>query len=163
MRAESVAAAGWRISLLGARTNQCDGDLWLIAPGNEAPIAASGLAGGQVLWTSYLEHLGESRLIGPYPAGTELILGLKPASYCTEPEPRPSTGIYARVAVVTDNTWDIWWEDAHDLDFDDLVVRVEAIPLSHQGSSPVLANVMVADVPNYATSKRSHPLRRARR
>jgi hypothetical protein len=148
IRIESVA--GWRISLLGARTNQCNGDLWLLAPSGAASMAASGPAGGQVFWTGYLEHLGESRLIGPFAAGTELVLGLKPAAYCTEPVPRPSTGGYARVAAVASNTWDIWWEDYRDFDFDDLVVRVEAIPLTPPRLNAEVAHAPVAVMRNYA-------------
>jgi hypothetical protein len=152
IRVDSVA--GWRISLLGARTNQCNGDLWLLASSGAASMAANGPAGGQVLWTSYLEHLGESMLIGPYPASTELVLGLKTAAYCTEPGPRPSTGGNARVAAVTSNTWDIWWEDYQDFDFDDLVVRVEAIPLAPPRPNVGGAHAPVAVMPNHAVGVR---------
>ena len=63
------------------------------------------------LWTDYLEHLGESTLIGSYPAGTQLVLGLKPASYCAGATPRPSTGASARIAAQATGVWDVWWED----------------------------------------------------
>jgi hypothetical protein len=125
-----------RVTLLGARTNLCDGDLALLAP----PLAATpvpgdpnaGLpVGARRLWASYLRHLGESTDLGPYPAGTELRLGLVPASFCALAAPRPSDGAFARVAQPAAGTWDLWWED-HRLDaaadYDDLVVRVEVLP-----------------------------------
>jgi hypothetical protein len=132
----------------------------LLVSSGAASTARSGPAGGRVLWTGYLEHLGESRLIGPYAAGTELVLGLKPAAYCTEPGPRPSSGGYARVAEVTRDTWDIWWEDYQDFDFDDLVVRVEAIPLPQPRPDVGVVDAPNAVVPNGAVCGRRRLTRR---
>jgi hypothetical protein len=56
------------------------------------------VAAGQRLWSSYLNHIGESTILGPYSAGTQLEFGLAPASYCTGPHPQPSSGATARVA-----------------------------------------------------------------
>ena len=81
-----------RVTLLGARTNLCDGDLVLLAP----PLAGTPVPGGpnaglppgaRRLWASYLRHLGESTELGPYPAGTELLLGIVPASVCASGRP----------------------------------------------------------------------------
>jgi hypothetical protein len=163
IRVDSVAA--WHVTLLGARTSQCNGDLWLLQPsGGAATTTASQAAGAQVLWTSYLQHLGESTLMGPYPAGAEVVFGLKPASYCTEPGPSPSTGADARIATVATNVWDIWWEDWHDSDYDDLVVRVEAIPLSQPAATTAGADAPIAVVPNYPVGvKRTLSRRHTRR
>ena len=127
-----------RVTLLGARTNLCDGDLVLLAP----PLAGTPVPGGpnaglpvgaRRLWASYLRHLGESTELGPYPAGTELLLGIVPTSVCASGggTPRPSDGPSARIARPSPGVWDVWWEDwlaPAGGDFDDLVVRVEALP-----------------------------------
>jgi hypothetical protein len=125
-----------RVTLLGARTNLCDGDLALLAP----PLAGTPVPGGpnaglpagaRRLWASFLRHLGESTELGPYPAATELRLGLAPAAFCARDAPRPSDGAAVRVAQPAAEAWDLWWEDFHTdaaADFDDLVVRVEVLP-----------------------------------
>jgi uncharacterized repeat protein (TIGR01451 family) len=126
-----------RVTLLGARTNLCDGDLVLLAP----PLAGTPVpdgpnadlpAGARRLWAGYLHHLGEWTDLGPYPAGAELILGLAPGGFCaTGAPPRPSTGAAARVAQPGPGVWDVWWEDLPpdgDADYDDLVVRIEVFP-----------------------------------
>ena len=157
---------GWRITLLGARTNNCDGDLWLLTPTTVDQGTLGPPRSAQLLWSGYLEHLGESKLLGPYSAGAELVLGLKPASYCSDATPRLSSSTQARTAVSAIGVWDVWWEDYRQdsqSDYDDLVVRVEAIPLPHQGSAPVPSNAPVAVAPNYADGRRSLPQRRARR
>jgi hypothetical protein len=129
-----------RVTLLGARTNFCDGDLLLLAPAI-SPTPLPGTADGTLppgarrLWTSYLRHTGESVELGPYPAGTTLVLGLAPWRICAavDESPRPSGGAYARVAPgATAGTWDVWWEDFRQAgaDFDDLLVRVELLPSS---------------------------------
>jgi hypothetical protein len=71
----------------------------------------------------------------PYPAGTELVLCLAPAAYCAEAAPRPSDGpprfATARIARPVPGVLDVWWEDwlaPAGGDYDDLVVRVEALP-----------------------------------
>ena len=107
-----------RVTLLGARTNLCDGDLLLLAP----PLAGTPVPGGpnaglppgaRRLWASYLRHLGESTELGPYPAGTELLLGIVPTSVCASggSAPRPSDGPSARIAQPAPGVWDVWWED----------------------------------------------------
>jgi len=111
------------VTLISARTIECNGDLFLLAPSFE------GVAAGQRLWSNYLHHIGESTILGPYSAGTELEFGLAPASYCTWTAPRPSSGSNARVALRAPGVWDIWWEDYRDADFNDLVVRVEVLPV----------------------------------
>jgi hypothetical protein len=127
-----------RITLLGARSNFCDGDILLLAPAL-SPTPLPGTADGTLppgarrLWSSYLRHAGESVELGPYPAGTTLVLGLAPWRICAAvgEGPRPSNGAYARVtAGATAGTWDVWWEDFRQegADFDDLVVRVEVLP-----------------------------------
>jgi hypothetical protein len=124
------------VTLLGARTNLCDGDLVLLAP----PLAGTPVPGGpnaglpagaRRLWASYLRHLGESTEVGPYPGEADLRLGLAPASFCTPDAPRPSDGTFVRVARPAPDVWDLWWEDFRTdaaADFDDLVVRVEVLP-----------------------------------
>jgi hypothetical protein len=62
------------------------------------------------------------------------VLGLAPTSVCTGATPRPSTGAAARIAHPAPGVWDVWWEDYRPdvaADFDDLVVRVEALPVTH--------------------------------
>jgi hypothetical protein len=113
-----------RVTLLSERTNQCDADLLLLAPTFDASSP------GQRLWSNVLSHIGESTLLGPYASGTELIFGLAPRSYCSGTNARPSPSrAAARIAVRTSEVWDIWWEDYQDDDFNDLVVRVEALPV----------------------------------
>jgi hypothetical protein len=127
-----------RITLLGARTNFCDGDILLLAPAL-SPTPIPGTADGTLppgarrLWSSYLRHPGESVELGPYPAGTTLVLGLSPWRICAAVGEglRPSNGSFAHVAAgATAGTWDVWWEDfrKEGADYDDLVVRVELIP-----------------------------------
>jgi uncharacterized repeat protein (TIGR01451 family) len=112
-----------RVTLLSAHTNQCDADLLLLAP------SVGGTDAGPVIWSNVLGHLGESTLLGPYPSGTELILGLAPHAYCAEATPRPSSAVAdARIALRAPGVWDVWWEDYRSDDFDDLVVRVEVLP-----------------------------------
>ena len=69
--------------------------------------------GARRLWASYLRHLGESTELGPYPAGTELLLGIVPTSVCASggSAPRPSDGPSARIAQPASGVWDVWWED----------------------------------------------------
>jgi hypothetical protein len=127
-----------RVTLLGARTSWCDGDLLLLAPPlspTPAPGTADGTlpAGARRLWSSYLRHVGDAVELGPYPAGTTLVLGLSPWGACTPPSgsPWPSDGERARVAPTgAVGTWDVWWEDLRldTADYDDLVVRVEVLP-----------------------------------
>ena len=123
------------MTLLGARTNWCDGDLVLLAP----PLAGTPVPGGpnaglppgaRRLWAGALRHLGESAELGPYPAGTELVLGLVPGGGCAAGAPRPSGGPFARTAQPAPGVWEVWWEDyrPESADYDDLVVRVEALP-----------------------------------
>jgi hypothetical protein len=131
-----------RVTLLGARTNLCDGDLVLLAP----PLAGTPLPGGpnaglppgaRRLWASYLRHLGASTQLGPYPAETELLLGIAvpPTSVCASggSAPRPSDGPSARIARPAPGIWEVWWEDwlrPAGGDFDDLVLGVELLPAS---------------------------------
>ena len=109
-----------RVTLLSARTNNCDGDLLLLAPVEDTPARS--------LWSTFLEHIGESTVLGPYPSGTEVVLGLAPESYCAAATPRPSTRPdAARIALRAPGVWDVWWEDYQKDGFDDLVVRVEIL------------------------------------
>jgi hypothetical protein len=125
-----------RITLLGARSNLCDGDLVLLAPPIEGTPVPDGPnaglpAGARRLWGSYLRHLGEATELGPYPAGTEPRLGLAPASFCALDAPRPSDGVAVLVGQPGAGSWDLWWEDSRldaSADYDDLVVRVEVLP-----------------------------------
>jgi len=112
-----------RVTLISGHTNECNGDLFLLAPSFENATA------GQRLWSSYLDHIGESTILGPYAAGTQLEFGLAPASYCAWGNSRPSSGTNARIALRVPGVWDIWWEDHQDQDFNDLVVRVEVLPI----------------------------------
>ncbi len=118
-----------RVTLLGARSSECDGDLLVLAPPLVAtPVPGDGLPpGARRLWAGALRHLGESVELGPYPAGTELVLGFAPAGFCAGGAARSSTGPAARVVQAAPGVWDIWWEDfvPAGADFDDLVVRVE--------------------------------------
>jgi hypothetical protein len=129
-----AGAGAVRVTLLGARGSWCDGDLLLLtpqvapAPGTADPTLPSG---ARRLWVGYLRHLGEAVDLGPYPAGTELVLGLAPGGACAGAAPRPSSGPAARVAHPAPGVWDLWWEDLRadeTADHDDLVVRVEALP-----------------------------------
>jgi uncharacterized repeat protein (TIGR01451 family) len=133
-----------RITLLGARTTNCDGDLVLLAPplpGTPVPDGPNaGLPpGARRLWRSYLGHLGATTELGPYPAGAAVVLGVVQGSpslrYCpTAPEGgavRASDGPAARVAPDGPDAWHVWWEDFRldgSADFDDLVVRIEVLP-----------------------------------
>jgi hypothetical protein len=132
-----------RVTLLGARSNWCDGDLLLLTPAvSSTPVPGDGLPpGARRLWASYLRHFGEAVVLGPYPAETDLVLGLAPSTQCAPPDStaangavgsvRPSTGPNARIAHSEPAVWDIWWEDYRPdatADFDDLVVRVEVLP-----------------------------------
>ena len=56
-----------------------------------------------------LRHLGESTELGPYPARTELILGLAPPGFCAAPAPRASTGPVVRVTRPALGVWGAWW------------------------------------------------------
>jgi hypothetical protein len=114
------ARARVRVTLLSARTNNCNGDLLLLAPVEDTPARS--------LWSTFLYHIGESTVLGPYPSGTEVVLGLAPESDCAAATPRPSTSPdAARIALRTPGVWDVWWEDDQQADFDDLVVRVEIL------------------------------------
>jgi hypothetical protein len=125
-----------RITLLGARSNLCDGEILLMEPAlSPAPIAGTGDGtlppGARRLWSSYLRHAGESVELGPYPGGTTITLGLVPWRFCAGSAPRLSNGTYARVAPTTAaGTWNVWWEDfrQENADYNDLVVRVEVLP-----------------------------------
>jgi hypothetical protein len=129
-----------RVTLLGARTTQCDGDLVLLAPplpGTPVPDGPNaGLPpGARRLWRSYLSHLGATTELGPYPAGSAIILGVVPGSGCPPAGDggavRASDGPGARVAPAGPDAWHVWWEDFRldgSADFDDLVVRVEVLP-----------------------------------
>jgi hypothetical protein len=112
-----------RVTLYSQHTNQCDADLLLLAPTSDATSA------GRSLWSNVLGHIGESTLLGPYAAGTELVFGLTPRSYCAQATPRASNTGAARIALRAPEVWDMWWEDQRDNDFDDLVVRVEVLPI----------------------------------
>jgi hypothetical protein len=127
-----------RLTVLGARTNFCDGDILLLAPAL-SPTPAPGTADGTLppgarrLWSSYLRHVGESVELGPYPAGTTLVLGAVPRGICAGggSAPRPSDGAFARVASETArSTWNVWFEDflPAGADYDDVLVRVEVLP-----------------------------------
>ena len=105
-----------RVTLLGARTNLCDGDLVVAGPG------------GGPLWTGYLRHLGESQEVTLAPGAQ---LDLVPRAVCTEGAPRAPTDRVARVAHPSGTVWDVWWGDYRpdaSADYDDLVVRLEALP-----------------------------------
>jgi hypothetical protein len=115
---------------MGSRGSWCDGDLLLLAPA-VAPTPVPGTADPS-LPRGALRHLGETVELGPYPAGTELVLGLAPGGVCGAAGggARPAPGPFARVARPAAGVWEVWWEDLSPdaADYDDLVVRVEALP-----------------------------------
>ena len=93
---------------------------------------------GRSLWSNVLSHMGESTLLGPYASGTELVFGLVPRSYCAEATPRASNAGAARIALRAPEVWDVWCQDQQDNDFDDLVVRVEVLPVAPEARAAVL-------------------------
>jgi hypothetical protein len=91
--------------------------------------------GARRLWRSYLNHLGATTDLGPYPAGTAIVLGVVSGPGCIPAggggAVRASDGPAARIAPAGPDAWHIWWEDFRldgSADFDDLVVRIEVLP-----------------------------------
>jgi hypothetical protein len=110
-------AGSVEITVNNAVTNSCDGNF-----GIQAPIE-------QELFSNYNDKRGQSEVVGPFAAGTELIFYIQPLSFCA-PYIYPSTNTsHARVHAIAEGIWRIEWEDLpdngpSDNDFDDLIITV---------------------------------------
>jgi hypothetical protein len=68
--------------------------------------------------------------LGPFPAGTPIVLAIDVNPFCPEGGTRNSTDPrYAQVYLRQPDAWEVSWEDSDEYpDFDDLVIRVDIVP-----------------------------------
>lgn len=105
------------ITVNNAVTNSCDGNFGLYAPQQ------------QELVQNYNNKRGETDVVGPFEAGTELIFYIEPLSFCGPYTYLSTNTSHARVFSIAEGIWRIEWEDLPDNappdnDFDDLIITV---------------------------------------
>ena len=93
---------------------ECDGSFGLYSPSQNEH------------WSDYRISVGDSKQIGSFSAGTELIFYLEPRDYCDNIY--LSTGDHAIVTPLGTNSWEIAWEDHTDSSYNDLVVDITIKP-----------------------------------
>ncbi|MGB9592884.1 MAG: malectin domain-containing carbohydrate-binding protein, partial [Anaerolineae bacterium] len=89
----------------------------------------------KVVFANYRDRVGQTAIVGTYPAGTELIFYISVLGH-TYSNLDP---VQCHVIASGTNRWDLWWEDipgGGDRDYNDIVVRVE---LSETSSVPPTA------------------------
>jgi hypothetical protein len=110
-------SAAVQITVNNAITNSCDGNFGLELPEQE------------LIFANYNSRRGETYVLGPYAANTELVFYIQPLSFCSGYRYLSTNTAHARVTVIAEGIWRIDWEDLPDHwppdnDFDDLIVTV---------------------------------------
>jgi hypothetical protein len=106
-----------QIIVNNAITNYCDGDFGLQSPET------------QTIFQNYNALRGETHVIGPFDANTELVFYIEPHSFCSGYRYLSTNTSHAHVHRIADGIWRIEWEDLPDNwppdnDFDDLIVTI---------------------------------------
>lgn len=105
------------ISVSNATSNMCSGNLLMRAPESKT------------LFTGYNDHRGGTLIVGPYAAGTEIVLEIAPAGDCAGFRYANTDPVQARVYTISSGIWRVEWEDlpqsaSPDFDYDDLIVSI---------------------------------------
>jgi len=100
----------------------------------------------QILIEDYGAERGQTRVIGPYPAGTRLIFELRPKTrLCNGHYYLSTNGLHARITRNSQDNWTISWEDLKDYDLNDLYVDVVVKPERIYWFDPVFIEEIIAE------------------
>ena len=109
-----------QVTVNNAITNYCDGNFGVYTPTEKQ------------LWADYNRKRGETVIIGPFDADTELIFYIEPKGFCSGHRYLSTNASHARIYEIAQGIWRIEWEDLPDdwppdNDFDDLIVVIRLV------------------------------------
>ncbi len=122
-----------------------EGSLTLYHPQRRDP---SGAIESPLLIDDYAAKQTQSVTIGPYEAGTKIVLAIKPGTFLCHGEYLSTDPLHAYVKHTSDAKWSIDWEDSDNpanLDFNDLYVTVRANKLSKPAGSLPFQDQVIAE------------------
>jgi len=101
-------------------SNNCDGNF-----GISSPIQ-------QEIFSNYNNLRGETRILGPFSANSELVFYIEPLSFCSGYKYLSTNSSHAKIYPLSEGIWRIEWEDLPDNwppdnDFDDLIVTIRLV------------------------------------